>query len=625
MKTETYDELTARVMAIVKKDGGDAVFNYLDDCLGKNPNFVEAYLVRGEVCAQIGNLEEALDDFEKAIELDPKASQPYSHRGLLYAKSGDIDKAIDDFSTAIELDVSNAMAYSNRANMYLKKRELQKAINDCSKAIVLSPNSMEPYSNRALAYMNIGEFAKAFDDYNKVIIIAPENAEAYAKRGLLYSQQGDVQEAISDYEKFLQLDPGNRNAKLVRDELEKLKSGKPSDEDSMASPKAEFKRHRTIMIIGCVIGGFIGGVIGASANHSTTSTLGSLFVILIGILIGAFVGSGIGPWLHEVKKFLIRIPDGLASFIRDEKAEKGDSLESVFMGLGKGLLGAMIFGFFKLSWEGIKSPFIAINRLTVLYSSMKHTETYDTANEEEMSDEHEKPARKGIILAILAILAVIVIILWIATNKDKVEEVANKPEETATPKIEKPEVSTFMDSRDKKMYKSITLGSQTWMAENLNYSRGGKCYNDDPANCQKYGKHFNWAEAKKACPAGWHLPSNEEWDALYKFADGSGYTESPYKSETAGRHLKAAKGWNYFNEKPGNGEDAYGFAALPGGSYYFGVCDHVGNNGYWWSSSEYEDDSDKAYYRFMLSESTVAGWNKNSKTKLLLNVRCVKD
>jgi uncharacterized protein (TIGR02145 family) len=186
---------------------------------------------------------------------------------------------------------------------------------------------------------------------------------------------------------------------------------------------------------------------------------------------------------------------------------------------------------------------------------------------------------------------------------------------------EKPAIETFIDSRDNKTYKITKIGSKTWMAENLNYAKSGECYGKAPANCQKYGKHFSWAEAKRACPAGWHLPSNAEWDALYRFADGNSGTESPYKSETAGKYLKAKRGWNPLDGRSGNGEDAYGFAALPGGSNYSGY-NHIGNNGYWWSSSE--EKGDKAYYRFMLNESSVAGWNKNSK-KLLLNVRCVKN
>jgi uncharacterized protein (TIGR02145 family) len=184
----------------------------------------------------------------------------------------------------------------------------------------------------------------------------------------------------------------------------------------------------------------------------------------------------------------------------------------------------------------------------------------------------------------------------------------------------KPEINTFTDSRDNNTYKITKIGSKTWMAENLNYAESGECYNNEPANCQKYGKYFTWTEAKKACPSGWHLPSNAEWDALYRFADGNSGTKSPYKSETAGKYLKATKGWNSLDGISGNGEDTYGFAALPGGSYYSGY-DHAGNNGYWWSASEYKNDN--AYYRFMLREN-VAGWNKNSKD-LLLNVRCVKD
>jgi uncharacterized protein (TIGR02145 family) len=188
---------------------------------------------------------------------------------------------------------------------------------------------------------------------------------------------------------------------------------------------------------------------------------------------------------------------------------------------------------------------------------------------------------------------------------------------------QKPSINIITDSRDGKKYKTVKIGNKVWMAENLNYNASSsKCYNNSDSNCKKYGRLYNWNMAMKVCPSGWHLPSNAEWDALYRFTDGSSDTESPYKSETAGKQLKAAIGWNLFNGISGNGEDIYGFAALPGGSSYLGVYDHIGNNSYWWSTSEYE--SDKAYYRFMLSENTVAGWNRNSK-KLLLSVRCIKN
>jgi uncharacterized protein (TIGR02145 family) len=148
---------------------------------------------------------------------------------------------------------------------------------------------------------------------------------------------------------------------------------------------------------------------------------------------------------------------------------------------------------------------------------------------------------------------------------------------------------TFKDPYDSKTYKTVKIGTQTWMAENLNYAaKGSKCYDNKPANCQKYGRLYDWETAKKACPKGWLLPSNADWDKLLRFADGTSGTKSPYSSKTAGYFLKATSGWN----NNGNGEDKYGFSALPGGSGYSGGSfSNVGSSGRWWSK-DYDYDSD---------------------------------
>jgi len=173
----------------------------------------------------------------------------------------------------------------------------------------------------------------------------------------------------------------------------------------------------------------------------------------------------------------------------------------------------------------------------------------------------------------------------------------------------------FTDPRDSKKYKTAKIGNQIWMAENLNYNaNGSKCYENKESNCKKYGRMYNWATAMKACPSGWHLPSEEEWDDLITETGGN---------ETAGRYLKATSGWNDFNDESGNGLDTYNFAALPGGSQSNNTSHLLGANGYWWSASENEEDN-TAYYLFMLSENDEVG--RNNKTKsLLLNVRCLQD
>jgi len=227
---------------------------------------------------------------------------------------------------------------------------------------------------------------------------------------------------------------------------------------------------------------------------------------------------------------------------------------------------------------------------------------------------------------ILILLAGIIGIVKNCTNTNIKEEntTFKEPEEAQKPeKVIVISLGSFTDSRDHKTYKTTKIGTQTWFAENLNYNaKGSKCYNDISENCDKYGRHYNWNTALKACPNGWHLPTNAEWDKLYRYADGTNGTDSPYESPNAGKHLKSNSGWNDFNGNSGNGLDSYGFAALPGGSHYTGKFHLAGDNGYWWSASESEGDN--AYYRFILSESGRAGWNNKTKS-LLLNIRCVKD
>ncbi|MDR0516019.1 MAG: hypothetical protein LBH25_03145 [Fibromonadaceae bacterium] len=201
---------------------------------------------------------------------------------------------------------------------------------------------------------------------------------------------------------------------------------------------------------------------------------------------------------------------------------------------------------------------------------------------------------------------------------------------------------SFIDSRDGKIYKTAKIGEQVWMAENLNYeAEGSRCYNDSISYCNKYGRFYNWAMAmgidkefneKKwngsdvkhqgVCPNGWHLPSNDDWDKLYRYADGTSDTESPYRSKTAGKYLKSKEGWNDYEGKSVKGEDKFGFSALPGGGYSGGGFYDVGYYGSWWSSSEYS--SDGAYDRYMGYFNEYAYWSYDVKSNLF-SVRCVRD
>jgi uncharacterized protein (TIGR02145 family) len=167
----------------------------------------------------------------------------------------------------------------------------------------------------------------------------------------------------------------------------------------------------------------------------------------------------------------------------------------------------------------------------------------------------------------------------------------------------------FTDPRDGQEYRTVKIGNQIWMAENLNY-KTGKCwaYENDESNRQKYGLLYDWETAKSACPKGWHLPTTKEWDQLMSAAGGE---------KTADKKLKSKTGW----DKNGNGTDDFGFSALPGGYRYIdGRFLGVGNYGPWWSATE--NGSGDAYDRYMDYYFVCVCKDEEGYG---FSVRCVKD
>ena len=207
---------------------------------------------------------------------------------------------------------------------------------------------------------------------------------------------------------------------------------------------------------------------------------------------------------------------------------------------------------------------------------------------------------------------------------------------------------TLTDDRDGKVYNRIRIETQIWMAENLNYSTtGSRCYGDSLASCAKYGRLYNWTTAmdgkpsssnspsgvQGVCPAGWHIPSRNEWSTLVSYVGSS----------TSGKKLKSTAGWNDYKEKSGNGTDDFGFSALPGG--HGNSADkflNADSSGYWWSATE--DSAKYAWNRAMWSYADSTGsmnrytvtttngdgqsfkhYNGSIEKTFLFSVRCVQD
>jgi uncharacterized protein (TIGR02145 family) len=181
-------------------------------------------------------------------------------------------------------------------------------------------------------------------------------------------------------------------------------------------------------------------------------------------------------------------------------------------------------------------------------------------------------------------------------------------------------------------YKTVVIGTQTWLAENLNVKQNSYCYDGLSENCTKYGGLYDWAAAmdlssscnnsicsiqlkhQGICPNGWHIPSSDEWNTLV------GFVESNSKcSNCAGTKLKASSGW----DNNGNGTDNYGFTALPAGYRRGDQYLVKGTSSSWWNATAIELGPTADYIR-MLSNSNSTEISSNVKVNGN-PVRCVKN
>ena len=199
---------------------------------------------------------------------------------------------------------------------------------------------------------------------------------------------------------------------------------------------------------------------------------------------------------------------------------------------------------------------------------------------------------------------------------------------------------TVTDERDGQTYKTVKIGSQTWMAENLNFATDGSaCYNDSAEYCAKYGRLYQWSDAmdsvgrwgnvgkgcgsygtcepeglvRGVCPEGWHLPKTKEWEILFAAAGGK---------YSAGVKLRSTSGWK--NDR--NGTDDYSFTAVPAGGMGIWAKEtfvNGGNYAFFWSSTE--EGSFYAYYMYLKFSSEEAAFNTYYSKDFWLSVRCVMD
>ena len=213
------------------------------------------------------------------------------------------------------------------------------------------------------------------------------------------------------------------------------------------------------------------------------------------------------------------------------------------------------------------------------------------------------------------------------------------------------EYGTLIDERDGQSYKTVKIGDQWWMAENLNFAylqptktldSSSFCYDDDALNCEKYGRLYLWSAAMDSaaiysddgigcgyehdcspaervqgvCPQGWHVPTRGEFYVLYQSVGGT------VDSVVAKKKLMAVDEWR----NCGAGcTDSYGFTVLPVG-YFDEKYEDLGTNALFWSSTPYYlgSSTNSAYYMYV-NFYMGFGSDDEDKANTAKSVRCIKD
>jgi tetratricopeptide (TPR) repeat protein len=170
-----------------------------------NSTYAPIFNKRGNVLNAVGDLEHAIEDYTQAIAIDPRYAQAFNNRGVVYKIKGDFGRAAEDFLEAVRLDPRYAQAFGNLGGVYCYRGELDRAIDAYNQAVRLDPEFAEGYFGRGLAFCIQGEFSRGVEDYNRAIGLNPNYTEAYNNRGVAQKDMGDLTSAVESFNHALAL------------------------------------------------------------------------------------------------------------------------------------------------------------------------------------------------------------------------------------------------------------------------------------------------------------------------------------------------------------------------------------------------------------------------------------
>jgi tetratricopeptide (TPR) repeat protein len=164
----------------------------------------------------LNDFDNAIKDYNKALEFDPKNDGIYNNLGIAKMSKKDVEGAIENYNKALEINKNSTQALMNRSNAKIIKGDTRGAIQDLNSVIIIRPHYAGAYLNRGLARFEMNDYASALRDFDQCIKLEPTNALAFNNRGIVKQKLEDYGGAIMDYDMAIKLDPGMANAYFNR-------------------------------------------------------------------------------------------------------------------------------------------------------------------------------------------------------------------------------------------------------------------------------------------------------------------------------------------------------------------------------------------------------------------------
>jgi tetratricopeptide (TPR) repeat protein len=182
------------------------------------PDNARVYNNRGNALMDLGHPEEAVKDFDRAITLSPNYGAPRNNRGNARMELAQYDLAFQDFRKAVELMPQDAVPYNGRGKAHEELKRYHAAVRDFTRAVTINPKYVAAFQNRADAYLAIGDFKEAADDATQVLTLQPDDphTDILLLRARAYEGDKKYNQALDDLNKVIEVSPNLVDAYIER-------------------------------------------------------------------------------------------------------------------------------------------------------------------------------------------------------------------------------------------------------------------------------------------------------------------------------------------------------------------------------------------------------------------------